>query len=587
MAHTKSKNGCASCRSRRIKCDESKPECVHCRVKGLVCPGYKKQELAWRSWDPPRSKSRRVERSPDAVPRSGAESQESQVAKPSDLGLRKAATSTSLSLSTTRLADDKHLAQSQIQPVPLLLRDDVTRLVDFYFDRICVQISTFDGIKNPFRTTLSRNWHRSSLLSSCIQSVAAVRLVDDGSVPAEEATRLLREAFRQLRQTLAGDGIMRKSTRDEVMLGLLLVGPTVPWQSPGDHGYVHYRMAVSLLKHDTSQNTPRPQIAVADTRGYRFFAECLICWWVSLCFVTGEQLTPPPPLDFSQDDALTLRHPHPWTGVSPEIRLIFGRVLRLVFLQRHRLKNCLFVSNRQAQAMIEDMAEAAALEQELLAFQTPDISCIADSGDPTIPKEDFIIVANCFQWATILLLYRVFPDLLDLRLGLNIHDDGIDTRDPSHNENAAERQEWLSSAAIHALHLLDDTHSAHTLRSLQPVLLLALGGEMAHSAKNGNNNTSVTAATDIAGLSEYLSSFQEVDLAEPTHDQDAQNRRVVEEARRRILDELHNTKNALGKEAQSTIIKILEETWRRLDTNHERSFWIDIMIERGWVGVFS
>ncbi|KAJ0425927.1 hypothetical protein BJY00DRAFT_308049 [Aspergillus carlsbadensis] len=35
----KSTLGCAKCKARKIKCDESKPSCLRCREKGLKCPG--------------------------------------------------------------------------------------------------------------------------------------------------------------------------------------------------------------------------------------------------------------------------------------------------------------------------------------------------------------------------------------------------------------------------------------------------------------------------------------------------------------------------------------------------------------------
>ncbi|KAL6353765.1 hypothetical protein LRP88_12757 [Fusarium phalaenopsidis] len=32
--------GCWTCRSRRLKCDETKPECIQCQLKGISCGGY-------------------------------------------------------------------------------------------------------------------------------------------------------------------------------------------------------------------------------------------------------------------------------------------------------------------------------------------------------------------------------------------------------------------------------------------------------------------------------------------------------------------------------------------------------------------
>lgn len=43
----KSRNGCVSCKTRRRKCDETKPACQQCTRRGLICGGYPKF-LKWR-----------------------------------------------------------------------------------------------------------------------------------------------------------------------------------------------------------------------------------------------------------------------------------------------------------------------------------------------------------------------------------------------------------------------------------------------------------------------------------------------------------------------------------------------------------
>ncbi|KFY38840.1 hypothetical protein V494_04180 [Pseudogymnoascus sp. VKM F-4513 (FW-928)] len=41
----RSRNGCETCRSRRIKCDEQRPACLKCRSTGRVCDGYRAQAV--------------------------------------------------------------------------------------------------------------------------------------------------------------------------------------------------------------------------------------------------------------------------------------------------------------------------------------------------------------------------------------------------------------------------------------------------------------------------------------------------------------------------------------------------------------
>ncbi|KAM5490084.1 hypothetical protein MaudMau93_002651 [Microsporum audouinii] len=47
---SKSRNGCVTCKSKRLKCDETKPTCLQCRKRNVPCGGYKK-DFKWRSFE--------------------------------------------------------------------------------------------------------------------------------------------------------------------------------------------------------------------------------------------------------------------------------------------------------------------------------------------------------------------------------------------------------------------------------------------------------------------------------------------------------------------------------------------------------
>ncbi|KAL4958159.1 fungal-specific transcription factor domain-containing protein [Aspergillus filifer] len=46
---SKSRNGCITCKAKRLKCDESKPTCSQCKKRNVECGGYKK-DFKWRSF---------------------------------------------------------------------------------------------------------------------------------------------------------------------------------------------------------------------------------------------------------------------------------------------------------------------------------------------------------------------------------------------------------------------------------------------------------------------------------------------------------------------------------------------------------
>ncbi|KAI4282880.1 MAG: hypothetical protein L6R38_002600 [Xanthoria sp. 2 TBL-2021] len=47
---SKSRNGCITCKAKRLKCDEIKPSCQQCQKRNVNCGGYKK-EFKWRAFE--------------------------------------------------------------------------------------------------------------------------------------------------------------------------------------------------------------------------------------------------------------------------------------------------------------------------------------------------------------------------------------------------------------------------------------------------------------------------------------------------------------------------------------------------------
>lgn len=49
---SKSRNGCITCKAKRLKCDETKPTCQQCARRAVTCGGYKK-DFKWRPFEEP------------------------------------------------------------------------------------------------------------------------------------------------------------------------------------------------------------------------------------------------------------------------------------------------------------------------------------------------------------------------------------------------------------------------------------------------------------------------------------------------------------------------------------------------------
>ncbi|CAN9144080.1 unnamed protein product [Alternaria alternata] len=54
---SKSRNGCVTCKAKRLKCDEKKPTCEQCARRAVTCGGYKK-DFKWRPFEEPSSSNK-------------------------------------------------------------------------------------------------------------------------------------------------------------------------------------------------------------------------------------------------------------------------------------------------------------------------------------------------------------------------------------------------------------------------------------------------------------------------------------------------------------------------------------------------
>ncbi|KAF2651971.1 hypothetical protein K491DRAFT_73537 [Lophiostoma macrostomum CBS 122681] len=70
---SKSRNGCITCKAKRLKCDETKPTCQQCARRSVTCGGYKK-DFKWRPFEEtnftgkPQGKSKKDAPPPPSVP---------------------------------------------------------------------------------------------------------------------------------------------------------------------------------------------------------------------------------------------------------------------------------------------------------------------------------------------------------------------------------------------------------------------------------------------------------------------------------------------------------------------------------------
>ncbi|KAF1841289.1 uncharacterized protein K460DRAFT_358072 [Cucurbitaria berberidis CBS 394.84] len=375
----------------------------------------------------------------------------------------------------------------------------------------------------------------------------------------------------------------KKSNLEEALLALLLIGPVSSWFDPNDFGVAHYRMATSLLNQKLSLDTVDRSMDVDLSN--RFFSESLVYWWMLLCFAPATyDITSPELLDIQHIHSSPIgsrRHPHPWTGATT---WLFSNNSRKQWTNgwRSRRQANVFLSRSQINADQNDLNKATELENELLSLSLAEETELTDAEDPEVSTGDFINVAESFKFCALLLLYRGFPDLLDVRLNaISYNQIGGDNA----QTNKLKRQQWLTSSALRALELLEDTLRPCSLQSLQPILMIVIAGEL-HYHHLSNEGPESGENCDAA-LNEYLDVLQQFEPEEGSAGFVSRGHQTITMARGEIQRRVELGSVALPSTTTERMFKIIRETYRLMDEGSENVFWVDVMLENNWTAVFG
>ncbi|CAH6718670.1 hypothetical protein CLIB1444_01S11936 [[Candida] jaroonii] len=129
---TKSRNGCLTCKKKRLKCDETKPACLKCLKKNIECGGYA-TKFKWRSFNDnsdDKSETDFQMRNYEYKPRSGSEvSNSSSLPMKKSDSFRKHLELASLSVTGKSINDIKRendLIEEGINPATYLKRHENT-----------------------------------------------------------------------------------------------------------------------------------------------------------------------------------------------------------------------------------------------------------------------------------------------------------------------------------------------------------------------------------------------------------------------------------------------------------------------------
>lgn len=446
--------------------------------------------------------------------------------------------------------------------IPRSPRHQASALVDYYFRIVCGVYSAFDSALNPFRTSVAELWCTSRSIYYAIQSMAAAHLAN--RIPSMQAIGLELQchAYASLRQELSLTS--PNQLDDTQLLALLLLGMTTSWHKADDLGLAHLHIARSSIRSRLMLDGVFGPVWPAQTD--QFFSEALIYWEMIMSFVVDEPyvsqrdlIVHMAPLDDPRRHAIRTKVvPHPWTGVASREQVLFTEVGRLI---RH------LCTIRASSPLDENQssgfnAAARRLEEALLSVSTATPELVVDVEDKKTPSTDFVLLAEATKCAGLLLVYRVFPDLLATRLGsksrpLLFSQPSFDS--PTNTDNGFEMgiKTWLTSMAVHIVDLLASVAIKSGTRPFRLLLLPVAAAEL-------------TLGTAMPGES----------LSVQTYNLE------VTRARRTAMRNLEELSSMFPSKPVFRAIDLVKEVWRRNDVG-DYVLWVDVMITHGWESIMG
>ncbi|KAJ5671352.1 transcriptional regulator family: Fungal Specific TF [Penicillium longicatenatum] len=506
-------------------------------------------------------------------------------------------------------------------------------LIEYYFKEVAALFSSYDSQMNPFRTTVSRLWGSSLAMCRTMQSMAAATLVNDFPHFGPIGRKMRNEAVSIITLEAAMD--------DKSLLALLMLGQTASWHDPKDLGISFFNLLRKHLNSISNESSTEPMsFPESRSNNHRFFEEALIYWEMLLSFVADNDsaMFSDGSCASSMDESLLLqRVPHPWTGIARDAQFAVHEVGRLIRRERRRIRSQTFTSHddiRKAQMAIEKARE---LEERLLTLAHLTEAEIVSTGDDETPVWHLLTVAEVYRCTGLIQLYRVFPDLLRNRLPnpeaaqfpnlaretpgdsffpvnldcMNLSPDfgGItscptsDKVQPSnqhttrqsphinifpptshHHQPQAPKptardnssdwlyDAWLTDFAVTLISRLKTIPFESRTRCLQPLLLVASCSELRLPQLPAEQPKSQF--EDNQDESQSQSDFKTPNISMEAIE--------VSQTRKFILGRLTSLMHVLPPKPIDVCVRLVKEVWRRMDAGEANSYWVDVMMEKGW-----
>jgi hypothetical protein len=490
---------------------------------------------------------------------------------------------------------------------------------------ICPLLTMYDSGENPFLSAFPSTKNCSALSLAALRYVTCSYLIQKNY--NEGLLSLLYQTRAHMLQCLQGELMLAASSQrtydTQVLLAIILYGIATAWDGSDDLGVEHYNAAVAIFNELVASGVEQDTVRQAS-----FFRGTLIYWWMGLCFSPRiDEVHAPPdcfdPVMLHSDGQVSKILAHPVAGVSSRIQLLLGKVAALVLSGRQQQRR----QGQQAHAKNEEadpgginlLPEAQQLEEALLATGWPTESTVAETRDPETPVSDLIVTVQVYRSCALILLYRAFPSILDLRLD-TIPEYKNDWSSPLETK----RHEWLQSLAMTSLDMLEQNSPKSGTKGYEQIPLVTIAGELRlehpfpsqlyHSVANvgvsfvprlSHDCTPVDCAffsghhwsLDPMGMPLARAGIVESSNEESTSElggqhglrgipgqnpfEDGDRQLQISLARLRILERIKSVHDRLPVNSVGRVQEFVTKLWREMDLKGN-IFWVDLILENGW-----
>jgi hypothetical protein len=275
--------------------------------------------------------------------------------------------------------------------------------------------------------------------------------------------------------------------------------------------------------------------------------------------------------------------PHAWTGVSPDLLRLFGKIMFLCRRSRNRWRQPDTVADKILHETA-DYQEATVIEEVLLGIDLTGVPLVEGATEEAALKRHLHDAAEAYRLSSLLQLYQTFPSLIARRLPGQVDANGF-----------VPFSGWLSPLALHITNILRSIPPSSNMRCLQPLLCLCAGTGLRYDhvdpLMRGENHPFQTASIPGLGFEPLGSAASTVyGLSGLSSSVIGENDLEIASARRFLMERLSRLEQNLPPKPIQVEKELLKSIWATYDAEREgtcTTHWLDVMVNNELESVFG